>query len=412
MKNNVAIVILNYIQYVNIKPGIDELSKRGYDIDIYCPKSNSNDGFDLMFENTKKILKDNNYNVFRKVQKKKYKVLLEPYPCMPINSKYKIRYRYGMLSAKPDIVYVPDNYLMYDGVICCGKYDANYLSVFTKPLIVGNMKYIGFKKKKNNLSKKVLLYLPTYGDCSSIDLIINKLSDLRKKYYVIVKIHHGTTFLKSEKNRIDSLKNNVDEFYDCFKDLPELLSYADVVLSDNSGAIFEAMYANVPVAAFCDSINKNKIDGFNTPQYELYKEGILPYTNKESEIEKILEDALSSKIKSKQKKWAEDNFQNSGNSDKEFADIVETYLNDDIDNSYYEFHKSFQKKYYKLLEDKYNLNIELANSIEKQIKTNKKLEVIINENKKMSDELEKYKNSKLYIISSKIYSVINKFRRK
>ena len=40
MENKIAIVIINYIQFVNIKPGIDELISRGHKIDIYCPKDN------------------------------------------------------------------------------------------------------------------------------------------------------------------------------------------------------------------------------------------------------------------------------------------------------------------------------------------------------------------------------------
>ena len=129
---NVAIVILNYTQYISIKRGIDELKKRGYHIDVYCPVSDKTDGFKEMFDDTRNLLIKNGYNVYSNVKNKKYKVLLEPYPSMLIDAEYKIRYRYGTISAKPNIVYNPYNYLMYDAILCSGKYDSNILSVFTK----------------------------------------------------------------------------------------------------------------------------------------------------------------------------------------------------------------------------------------------------------------------------------------
>ena len=187
MNKSVAVVILNYIQYINVKSGIDELIKRGYKVDIFCSEINSSDGFGQMFDDTAQLLKREGYKVYRDLNNKKYKVLLEPYPCMEIDAVYRIRYRYGMISAKPNIVYLPKNYLMYDAVMCCGKYDSNYLKAFTNPLVVGNLKYNSFKRKKHNYKKKVLLYLPTYGGESSINSIIEQLPKLRENYHVIAK---------------------------------------------------------------------------------------------------------------------------------------------------------------------------------------------------------------------------------
>ena len=130
------------------------------------------------------------------------------------------------------------------------------------------------------------------------------------------------------------------------------MSFADVVLTDNSGSIFESLYVNVPVCVFCDDINANNIGEFNTTQFELYKSGILPYTNKCKDINKIVDLALSKEISGRQKAWAKENFHYSNNSSSEFADAVELYLTDDINDRYYSFHKTFAKDYYDLLKVK------------------------------------------------------------
>ncbi len=404
MDKKTAIVILNYIQYVNVKPAMDELKKRGIKVDVYCPVVENQNGFEDMFNKTVEFLTKDGYKVYRSVNNNTYKVLLEPYPCMDIKATYRIRYRYGTISAKPKITYIPENYLKYDTILCSGSYDSNYLSVYSDTSLVGNTKYINFKRTKHNHNKKVLLYLPTYGSDSSLDEISTELNKLRKDFYVIAKIHHGTTFLHDEKERIDKIKENVDEFYDCFKDLSDLLSYADVVLTDNSGSIFEAMYVHVPVAVFCKDINEDKLGDFNTTQYELYKEGILPYTNLGSELLSILKSALSIKISEKQIRWAKDNLHYSSKPQKEFADVVEKYLYEKFDKRNYIFHKIFANKYYEILNENYNLKNE-----------NREIQIYkdeINRLNNIIDDNNRINKRKLYKIASKIYNVVDKIRGK
>ena len=349
--------------------------------------------------------------------------MLEPYPSgIDIKTKYRIRYRYSNLTAKPNIVCIPKNYIIYDCILCSGNYDSNYLRVFTDTYITGNQKYIGFKKKtKKNYSKKVLLYLPTYGKESSIDLIADELKELQKDYYVIAKIHHGTSFLNNEKERIDKVKNNVDEYYDLHKDLSELLSIADVVLTDNSGSIFEAIYTEVPVAVFSGDINKNKKDGFDTIQYELYKQGILPYTNKIEGIKKVLKEAQSTSIKTKQRKWNRTNLFHPQDLKIDFVKVIEKYLKDDVNQRYYEMHNILKNDYYDLHKQINDLTYELNNEIETKKSLESKIfdkEGIITDlqkenkyNKEKIKFLEKqlnyYKTGKLYKIAHDIYQLKN-----
>lgn len=428
MKRDIAIVVLNYIQYINVIPAIKKLIKKGYTVDFYCPKIKSDDGFQEMFEDARKFLLVEGYNVYDKTQPIEYKVLLEPYPeySFDFKAKYFIKYRYGNISAKPSIVYKPENYIKYDCILCAGDYDANYLNVFARTVKTGNMKYINFKKRKDRkTSKKNLLYLPTYGDGCSIDEIIEEINNLRKEYYVIAKVHHGTSFLKNETERIEKIKNSVDEFYDYHKELSELLEITDVVLTDNSGSIFEAIYTEIPVAIYCDDVNKFKLDGFNTTQYEMVINEIIPYTNNKKEIKKILKEAQSNKYYQKQKEWNKQNFYHPKNLTNDFVNIIESYLKDEINHRYHEMHNILKKEYYgnkKLIEKIYIEKNEEINKLETEKnnikleleKSKEELEIIkenLNDEKKEREILNKkiyyYETGLLYKIAKKIYEIKN-----
>ena len=436
-EKDIAVVILNYIQYINIIPGIESLIKKGYSVDIYCNDTDDNAGFKELFADIRKHMREKGYTVYECAQKIKYKVLLEPYPTgINIKSKYKIKYRYGNTSAKPNIVYIPKNFIIYDCILCAGDYDSNYLSVFSKTYKTGNQKYVNFHKiKSKKYTKKVLLYLPTYGKESSIELIGDELKNLRKKYYIIAKIHHGTSFLKNEVARIEKIKNQVDEFYDLHKNLSELLAIADVVLTDNSGSIFEAIYTEVPVAVFADDINKNKLNNFNTTQYELFKNGILPYTNDKNKIKLILEKAQDKIVYAKQKKWNQENFYHPKDLVKDFTDIIEKFINNDIDKRYFEMHSVLKKDYFEMQNKIDCLENEITNSrneLREEKNKNDKLKTKLNDVKdkntnlkKENDELRKkffdldednnrlkrtvnyYKSGRLYKLANKLYKIKN-----
>ena len=346
---DIAVVILNRIQYENIILGLKELKKHGYSVDIYCSDGGDDkSGFADMFNDIAEHCKSGDFTVYRKPDpNSEYKILLEPYPALNINAKYKIKYRYSNISAKPNIVYKPENYIMYDAILCSGDYDSNYLSVFSKTYKTANLKYHNFKKSELRKSnKKHLLYLPTYGEESSIEEIIDVLDDLKQQYYIIAKIHHGTNFLVNEHNRISLLKDKVDELHDSHTPLPELLKITDVILTDNSGSIFEGIYTEIPVAVFCDDINKNKTGIFNTTQFELFKDGILPYTNNPNKIPDILNSALSEDIIRKQHEWNQKNFYHPEDPIIDFVNVIESYLGEDFDKRYYQMHKVFKDSYY------------------------------------------------------------------
>ncbi len=411
-QKDVAVVVLNYVQYDSIKLGINALIKKGYIVDIIVPikSEGKSTGFQEMFTNISQYLKGIGYNVINKKTSYEYKVLLEPYPFFNVKSKYKIRYRYGPISAKPGLVYVPINFLQYDVVLSSSKYEKSYLSAFANVHLVGNMKSLDVKKPKKG-DKPVLLYLPTYGEGCSIEEIVLELNKLRKKYYVIAKIHHGTDFLNNEVHRMNLIKNSVDELYDSHKDLSSLLSLSNVVLTDHSAALFEALYVNIPVAIYADDINKYSFNNFDTIQYEMVKNGVVPYTNKPNEIKNVLEKALNSSQIKLQREWNIQNMFHSNDPVSDFVNIVEQYLTDSINKRYYAMHNIFKKYVLDMKNDNYKLEQDIVElktiSDATQIKTKNEIEKLEAKLETYQNELKYYENGKLYKIAKKIYKIKN-----
>ncbi len=388
-EEKIAVVIYNYIQYLSIMPGIKGLIKNGYDVDFYCGEVKDDSGFNNLFSDVAKVIKHDGFKVYKKPQKIKYKIVLEPYRGLfDLDTKYLIRYRYGPISAKPNKVLLPEKMIWYDCIICSGPYEARMLKSFAETEMVADLKFLDFKKRKvrEKGDKKVLLYLPTYGDESSIDLILDELKKLKDEYYIIAKIHHGTSFLKEESERTTKLKDVVDQCYDLHTELKGLLEISDVVLSDNSASIFEAMLNNIPVAIFSDDINQNKIGELNTVQYDLYKEKILPYTNDVKKISKVLKEALSEKVIKAQKDWAKENFTYSKDPVKDFVEVIDKYYYDNIDMQNYLFRRLIQN--YIKEKDKY---------IDHMWEAWRYQESLLNE----------YREGKLYKLASKIYKMKN-----
>lgn len=401
-----AIVIQNLIQFQSLENDIQDLIKNNISIDIYVPISEDNEGFKEMYDYTYNFLNKQGYNPKRNLSANvKYKILLEANPTdtyYKFKFDYRIKYRYGPVSAKPMPVYLPEFNLCYDAILCYGDYEANILNVYSDTFIVENSKYRNYRRKqnvdKNNLQKPTLLYLPTYGDISSIDSIIDIISGLKNDYNVIIKLHHGTSYLKNETRRLEKLREITNGIYDQNTKLIELLEKADVVLSDNSGAIFEAVYGKVPVAIFAKDINKNKIGNMNTLQYNAIEQGYIPYTNDIKEIRSILKRTLSNENITKQLQLRDKIFSNNSEQKNTLQSIVNNYLNNTINMNHKNLHDVLVGDYYKKLENVYEYS--------------KIIEQLNNDINEKNKEINYYENGKLYKISRWIYKLYFKLIRK
>lgn len=414
MKNKyIAVTIQNYVQFYSIKNALDILIKDGVNVDFYVPFAKDDWGLKEMFDEIYDFLKKSGYNVRRNPIKRKYKILLEPYTMeyyFSFNYEYRIKYNYGLNSPKPSLTYRDVDNFCYDAILSYSTYEAEELRTYTKTYVVGKPNYYNFKKKINKSSKKTLLYLPTYGESNSINDIADELFKLKDKYTIITKLHHGTNYFNYESQKRDKLNDLFSECYDSKYPLENLLSRADVVLSDNSGSIFDAIYANVPVAIFSRSIEYFKYEDLEPYQYTLIQDGIIPYTNSPDKLSDIIEEALSKNIKNKQNELHEKLFNLSYNDGlKEFITILNLYLNDEVNMDAIKLHRIFYRKYSSLTK-------ECEDNKQEILKLNDEMNKITNEKDMAIAELNKliseYRNGKLYKISSKIYSIVSKIRKR
>lgn len=199
----------------------------------------------------------------------------------PLKKKWKktklVMCQYSLAKAKT--VY-NGRWLASDFALVYGNYSSDIISRLCPVAEVGNPRFDPYFEgrldsnvikeinKKLDKTKKTVLFLPTWGDLSSSTKYMTALVNLTKKYNVIYKPHHMTTIRDA-----DSL-NNIDESIIYYGSLPDVLDLgpylykvADVVVSDMSGAIFDALYCDKPVVLLFDSnfdyINHKKADEFS-----------------------------------------------------------------------------------------------------------------------------------------------------
>ena len=413
---DLALIVYNLSQFYSVKNGIDALKKAGRTVDVFVPEINDADGFSGIFDDTFSVLSEKGYSPRRDLaENERYKVLLEPYPFLnysDISHDYIIKYRYSLVCAKPDPVFRPETNVTYDAQLVFSPYEARFLSVYSKVEPIGVMKYASPEKRERPVTdKKVLLYLPTYGDICSIDSVVGALSELKDRYYIISKFHHGTSFLCAETERIKLLTEISDETFDHRVSLAELLTVADVVLSDNSGAIFESVYAKVPVAIFTNSLNDRRLGKLDTPQYKLVKKGYFPYAENGSGIAAALERATDRDVAAKQLELREKLFYFPEDPVAGFVEIIEKYLRDDVDRDFKAMHDVLAESFVK--------NANAASELEIWKKETEELKIQLEEKTRRIEELgldlenknralSYYENGKLYRLAKSLYKT---FRR-
>jgi len=193
----------------------------------------------------------------------------------------------------------------FDLILAYGERDQKFYSLLSKSVIVGNPKYDDWFNGKItsdrlsflnqiNKEKKTVLYLPTHSDLCSIDQLASALKKISNIYNIIVKLHYYTPREEPERvkmlehTRIIILKDNVD--------LLKLLKISDVVISDNSSAIFDAILADKPILT-TDFLSKDFFD-IEHRKIKAYRRGLSSALTYSGSIEqKIKKDGLILAIK-------------------------------------------------------------------------------------------------------------------
>jgi hypothetical protein len=117
-----------------------------------------------------------------------------------------------------------------------------------------------------NSTKKTVLYAPTWGGLSSFHTFADAVAALSAEFNVLVKVHHLSVLFGNRSGA--PLRQKFPHLCGAEHDLIELLSLADVLLSDFSGAIFDAIQAKVPVVLLGGTAahNKSRSDRYSLEQ--------------------------------------------------------------------------------------------------------------------------------------------------
>ena len=254
--------------------------------------------------------------------------------------------------------------------------------------------------------------MPTYGDLNYIDDVVGQLKKISSKYNIIVKQHHGTNYLNYEGKKKEKIYEYFDKVYDSTVPLNDLLKEADGVLSDSSGAIFDSLYANVPVCIFSKNIEDCSLGDLDSLQYKLVKQKVIPFTSNINELSSIVDDVFKEKYAKKQIEISKKLFPIEKKEIlSSFIDVINIYLNDslsDLDKDYIKLHRTIineYNEYSKLKTDFYELNQDKFVLMDKN-------NVLTYEKQELQNQLSSYENGKLYKVATKIYSFKSKLRRK
>src|SRR3989344_2549049 len=168
------------------------------------------------------------------------------------SNKRKVHLNYG---AGKEVSMFALHQRHWDLILCLGPRSHNILQYYTHAPIIGYPKFDDWFNdtvdsssitQKLDARKKTILYLPTHGDLSSIEQLAEPLENNSSEYNVIVKLHYYTSHIEPARKALFRNKN-IFLFQDD-EDLLPLLKVTDVVVSDNSSAIFDAILADKPVA--------------------------------------------------------------------------------------------------------------------------------------------------------------------
>lgn len=390
---NVAVILENNIQYESFKNAIDIMISININVDIFIPIQEINDGFNIMFDDFYEEIKNYNYNIYRYKIDKKYDILFQPYlipQFKDLNHVYTIKYMYG-LTTKPEFSLSLETNYIFDAFLCYGKYDSECLKNYGITFQIGNIKYLNFKENEKKHKKKLtILYLPTYGAYSSIKLVSPELNKLRDTYNILIKPHHGTEYLENElesKHR-DILKSNFNNILSSKHSLIDLLNKCDVVITDQSGAVFDAICVKKPVIMY---YNKHLESDITIPLPIIYaKKGYFTSFNDflNQSLKELINKALEPNQLTHQNELFSILFSCANDETKHcFLEFIHYIENNSISNEYYEFHQLNKNKIQELFDEKnanankmkqddaliYDLNSQLFESKSKIEEANKKI---------------------------------------
>lgn len=160
---------------------------------------------------------------------------------------------------------------VYDVILAYGKRDQKLFSLFTKSVAIGNPRldnfYNGvigdsvrmrFREFFRDPAKKIVVYVPTHGDLGSFREMLNVFERLSGHYNIIFKPHYYT--LREERDIVEKYRQIkgilvIDDVWDTI----EVMAAADIIVSDSSSSVFDAMQVDKPII-MCDFLTRHFLD--------------------------------------------------------------------------------------------------------------------------------------------------------
>jgi len=338
----IAVHIQSEVQFFSLAPLLGELKKKYKNVRIVANFfEEDSSGFKEMVEGVRMLLQKNGY-VLENVKKFKNEIFdlyLTPYIDNEIKARCFLKYEYGTLNIKPNLTYIPEAMERFHGFLCQSTITYELLKAYGATFPVDNLRFYGKKSKKNYRKKKTLLFAPTYNDLDDLDDIMKIIEQLKSQYYVIVKSHHGTNYLKENFDKKCVMEKLADEYYGSDINLSDLILRSDVCLFGNSSAIAEALYAGVPCAIFAKDLDYFKLGDIHTTQYELVKNNFLPYANKAENVMGAISDALTEEWVDVQKRLSMELFPKKYRTGIDgYMAVIEWFLESEVAGDYCRLH--------------------------------------------------------------------------
>ncbi|WP_339305818.1 methyltransferase domain-containing protein [Paenibacillus sp. FSL L8-0435] len=321
-KHPLAFVFHNLVTYESMRNVLFKLKENDISFDIIVPVSSTDENAQLMFEDTANFIKKEFSNVQLGIEDPyiRYKVVF--FPFLPfffsVESDYIVRYQYGIGKAE----YNFDMWSMnFDFILCQSNYDYKALSNYTQVKLLGNPKFLTTAKSVAS-DNFTILYMPTYGDLSSLDERFNIIKLLAKKYRIKIKLHHMTMYYEPERVAM------IREFFKeedilTHKDyLSDIFSSVDLVITDTSGSIFDSIQYGLPVLilkGISQVVQSNPI----SLEDDLVGKGQITTIHSEEDIFKV--DAIK------------DNYEHYGEMVNNLREQIFPVLVDDVIDNYYNF---------------------------------------------------------------------------
>lgn len=330
----VAVVVDSMVQFLSVERGLGDLSRLGVSVEVYVPQDS---GLGDSAETTLKGISELGYSPRSGVEDgaRYYDVLLECYPLSDLPSMvgiqwgYRIKFQYFLLAAKPNQSYTPNLYSPYDATIVFSAYEASILQVYGRTHLVAPPKFSSYSREELDTGERpTLVYLPTFGDDFSSDYerLAEVFTALKADYRLVIKLHSATQFSDHETAHREFLVSIADDLLSQSANLVETLQNADVVLAGGSAAVFDALYAEVPVCVASKEIDRYKLLE-ESPLYQFIAEGFIPLASTPEAIPEALKEAR--RLSTNQRMLTQREFFPEGILVGDFASVVADYAKSD-----------------------------------------------------------------------------------